>query len=405
MQSSLPYSISALFINKPELAKYIRYVEGHECASGQKENLEQLYTHADLLTYERFLASAEWNLPSFSFSFSNGQPRGLQALTTPDMVWHRLWRVWLEKRLHFAVATLIALAENLDEAAISFNQASLAMLAFKRYPVDGGLRFIWLKDYSVAGKTRRLSTYKARPTPSQNPLAGWLHQEFFSSGLIPPWPTYELEEIALDLDLLDMDMDHLGLFFRYLNPLKRFACRWTSARSNNPDSRSYLNGINLPAMRRALIKFETSLTNLTINTMESSWQVDMDADIPAFGSFREFVVLQYLDVSGLVLWGDCDNVEFPRLSTMLPSSLETLKIHTEWDYDVEDAFYNLCEDGRAPLPHLKRVECTWDPSIRTAAQYLVGALKSLGVEFVVRINEDHDPLRRTGGTRITINND
>ncbi|KAJ4366779.1 hypothetical protein N0V83_007304 [Neocucurbitaria cava] len=111
---------------------------------------------------------------------------------------------------------------------------------------------------------------------------------------------------------------------------------------------TYLNEVDLPAMRQGLIKFQTSLTSLTINTMDSSWQVDLDIDIPGFGSFREFVVLRYLDVSGLVLWGDSIDEEYPRLSTMLPESLEILKVKTEWDHDVDDAFCNLIEDGRAP---------------------------------------------------------
>jgi hypothetical protein len=127
-----------------------------------------------------------------------------------------------------------------------------------------------------------------------------------------------------------------------------------------------------------------SLVSLTIDTIDSICQIDMDEDIPAIGSLREFTSLQHLDVSGLVLWGDCDELELPRLSEILPASPDTLTVKTEWDDEVEDAFYNLCEDAFA-VP-LLTLTCTWGPAPRATAEALISAFKKIDVELVLSLD-------------------
>jgi hypothetical protein len=120
--------------------------------------------------------------------------------------------------------------------------------------------------------------------------------------------------------------------------------------------------------------------------MDAICQINMDEDISAIGSLRDFIALEHLDVSVLVLWGDCDGLDYPRLSAILPENFETLSIQTEWDDEVEDALYDLWEDASA-VPRLTTLTCTWAPAPRAKAEALVSAFKGTNVELTLSIEE------------------
>ena len=364
---------------KPELSRYIQYIEDHKYA-GEWTDIQLQYTDSDLSNMERFLAGTPLIVP---WVYQSLQP-GHESEFTGTHCW--LWRCISQARKYrhdFAVAALIALAKNLSEAALSYGRLGpVAILAFKEYPVEGGLTCVWLQG--ELGSNCPLHIYKAKPTPRQNPLAGFLQSKFIPRGELKAY--LNLEEISLDV--LTIDMAYIGEVLPSAASLAGFTCRWID--TDDEAARGKIWGdFSLPAFRSFLRRFETTLTSLTLDTMDSCCLVDMDEDILAFGSFREFTVLRYLEASGLVLWGDCDYLEYAELSTILPASLEGLKIKTEWDDDIGDALHNLYGDCPAALPHLKSVECTWRPAPRLIAEYLSEAFSKVGVELVLSVIDDN----------------
>jgi hypothetical protein len=142
-------------------------------------------------------------------------------------------------------------------------------------------------------------------------------------------------------------------------------------------------------LRKALIKFTGCLESLTINTLDSEWQVSDNTDIPALGSLRAFTVLKDLDVSGIVLFGDCDEPDPAslQLASILPESLERLNVEMEWDTDIEDALHALLPHCSFSLPNLKKIKCTWRPAPRVIAEYLMEAFRDVDVELILSVEE------------------
>lgn len=373
---------------KPQLSRYIHYVESHSCPNQLRLKLHQYYTESDRKSYERLLAQAKWTVPYIDDPFSDVDIPlipypGDDIDTAQRALWDNLSITSRVEPLEFAVATLIALAENLSDAALSFTQSFYSILACKQYPVNGGLKCAWFKDDFLARHSIRI--FKAKGSPLHNALATYLRLHSFH---ITSEPKPELEEISLHVvDLREM---YVWRTLSSCRAVKHFGCHWISTDFENPYDENRLSKVDLPALREELDQWKTTFESLTIDTMDSSWLVDMDVDIPAFGTFRDFTSLKQLEVSSLVIWGDCDNVEYPRLSNILPDSLETLSIQTEWDDDVEDALHNLCEDRSTMLLQLRRVKCTWRPAPKATADYLIEAFLRLGVELVLNIEESTD---------------
>jgi hypothetical protein len=297
-----------------------------------------------------------------------------------DQPWVRPNRI-TENNLQFAGIALVALAGNLSEVVVPDSAMWRSALAHKRYARSNGLRTLWFRK--DAPNNLYLSQYQARPSPSNNPISKML-QRGLDPNALP-----ELEHILLDVEKMHEDTLYEKLM--HCGMLKGFTCRWGGYElrtewSELPQTPEEPDVVDLSMFSRTLSRFKDSLTSLTIDTMEAICQIDMEEDIPAIGSLREFTSLKHFDVSGLVLWGDCEELEFPRLSGVLPESLETLTIKTEWDDDVEDALYNLCEDAFA-VPRLRTLTCTWGPAPRATAEALISAFRKINVELVLSIDK------------------
>lgn len=143
--------------------------------------------------------------------------------------------------------------------------------------------------------------------------------------------------------------------------------------------------MQLPLLGQVLLQFEHCLESLTIDTLDCTWPIDIDSDVLPLGSLRNFRLLKHLDVSGLVLLGDYDTATKPALSSILPASLETLKIEIEWDDEIEEVLYAYASDCASFQPALRSIECSWRPAPKTIAERLILSYKNIGVDLVLDI--------------------
>ncbi|KAJ4353760.1 uncharacterized protein N0V89_005490 [Didymosphaeria variabile] len=138
--------------------------------------------------------------------------------------------------------------------------------------------------------------------------------------------------------------------------------------------------------REDLQPFEKTLEFLALDTLDSSWLVELEEDIPTIGSLREFTNLKHVEVSGMVLWSDDDGtVKHPRLSSILPSALETLIVNVEWEDDVEEALADLAKDCAVHFPDLKKVDCSWRPAPMFVGRDLITEFEKAGVSLKLDI--------------------
>lgn len=187
-----------------------------------------------------------------------------------------------------------------------------------------------------------------------------------------------IEEIVVDN--CNLNDKAIEILLQVCTSLRRFVCRWSMIRDNILGVQ-----INLEALRRHLAPLQQSLECLVLDTLESTWQVGLDENIPTIGSLRDFAALKHLDVSGMVLWSDDDTIEQPRLATILPPNLETLIINVEWDDYVEAGLVGLSKDCTSQLPNLKSVNCSWRPAPRPIAEALIAEFKDAGVTLELAI--------------------
>ena len=192
---------------------------------------------------------------------------------------------------------------------------------------------------------------------------------------------------AIWLDYCNVTLDRICTYLETMSVpgvLKSFACRWKT-----PDQdTSYSVPIELDKLAKALSLYQHSLESLVLDTLESTWQVSLDENIPTLGSMRHFTALRHLDVSGLVLWNDNDTNEHPPLASILPASLETLIIHVEWDDDVEESLEALARVCLKEFPNLKMVDCSWRPAPCDMADVLVGMFEDAGVKLRLSTTEE-----------------
>lgn len=298
-----------------------------------------------------------------------------------------LERLWKLIPLN-AFAVLLAITDNVQDVAIPDHSIDvLSMVVFKQYKCPGIFRRLWLKGDGSRHFHSPVSIYPVRMMCAiRNAQHGYL-AEYLQRLLRPTSPYLEtgspaaLEELSLDI--FDAKAEDLSLHLEKCTLLERFSCRWRWTEHPNP-----WHDVNLPALRAGLQRVQNTLTHLTIDTMESAWRVDLDRTIPALGSLREFKALKHLDVAGLVLWGDEDISETSLpLSALLPESLETLIIKTEWDDDVEDSLHQLSVDCAVWLPALESIDCTWTPAPAVVADYLIDGFHFMGVKLVLDVGD------------------
>ncbi|KAJ8110211.1 hypothetical protein OPT61_g6885 [Boeremia exigua] len=284
-----------------------------------------------------------------------------------------------------ALSVLLSVTNNLQDAALPDSPTVLKALAFANFDYVHRLRRLWLKNCaSSIEQEHRGYTLRVFVSDSAGNFGHLVHYLrrfcFFKSTWHQLASPPVMTEIALTVQ--DVESAHLDYHLEDCGPLERFSCQWQWTDQFIPR-----NLVHLPSLHSSLQRVRKTLTHLTIDTSESASRVDIDLDIPALGSLRKFEALVYLNVAGLVLWGDDDITELVSLSLLLPESLETLIIKNEWDDDVEDALHQLSIDCAASMPKLKTVECTWRPAPRYIAHYLIEAFRAVAVELALELED------------------
>lgn len=374
-------------MDKRDLAENVQYIE-FETFRCSKQTLHQSPTESDTSRYRRQLVTAQWLVrPPETTSQLVGRIMstgcGPDIIAGPKLcpILERLWNLTPLS----AFTVLLSIVDNVQDIALPDLADILSLVVFKEYNHPGIFKRLWLKGSRTSYTPYSLRMMRAIPTAHQGYLVDYLRRillhksEFLETG-----PPPALEELSLDV--YDTNAEDFSLHLRNCALLERFSCRWRWTDHFSPHY-----DVDLPALRSALQNVQYTLNHLTIDTMESAWLVDIERTIPPLGSLRDFKVLKYLNVTGLVLWGDDDiGGASPPLSALLPESLETLIVKTEWDDDVEDALHQLSTDFAAWLPALKKVECKWTPAPGWVADYLIDAYQLGGVELVLNVGDTED---------------
>jgi hypothetical protein len=389
IRSPKKHFASSLFrtlINNPKLGQHVRYLEFEEL---------------DDFTPREWLASLKTN-----FTDSNCQKF--------DELWHRAQQLtWSpestglvlpigtakEPALYAAIsncnfAVLASVMDNLQEVAVPMMQDVLLWLVFRHTSQHDKLKRLWLRSETIVDKPLDSESKCKFPVViscTEGHIPFYLHR--IIDTLPPPkslvqdgWPrlgpSVEDRPLArmeeLNLRLYNADLDWIDQHIRGCATLKRFSCVWYGDHDYVPQGR-----LNLPRLRKSLTHVENSLTHLTIDPSGYIWHAyDSDQCIIQIESLRGFSALTYLKIDGLTLWGD-GWWEVPRLSTILPPSLVTLVLETEWDNRVQDALYELVDDCATFLPNLKKLDCTNILADEEAAKELQDLFEAEGVDLCI----------------------
>ncbi|KAH7087456.1 hypothetical protein FB567DRAFT_346162 [Paraphoma chrysanthemicola] len=399
---------------QPTLAKHVKYLEILTTSMSSSE-LPVSCSTSEWGTVARWLAAASWNIPNMRALFQRNKSLPWYAWsfeeneTLPAALWEAFGRSQGEGSLILPIILIIALVDNLGEVAICHDIFLSSALAFRRFSSSAGLRCLWLM--SRPSQHDAMITIKAQPTAHHSPLQDYIREICTSvkiREILYEHPSLSQNQLnwnaaleELSFDIYDMESRFICGHLERCNALTRVSINWIS-HSTKSASYSYSESaqpidikppnkpIELAVIGQALRKFTSTLQSLRVDTLDSGWLVDMETDIPALGSLRDFTRLANLEVSGLALWGDYNSLEGPdeRLSSLLPSSIASLSIRTEWDDDVEHALHMLLPDCTELLPNLKRVDCSWRPAPTAIADYLVLAFQEQGVDLILDAEED-----------------
>ncbi|USP78577.1 uncharacterized protein yc1106_05851 [Curvularia clavata] len=367
-------------IEKAELCRYIQYIESPECAlhwhkiRSRESRSPHSLKESDMTIYGDYLSTFAWSTDPLDFSLCESFSRNLQHLS-------RLYGLF--GRLKVATLCLIAIAQNLSQAVITPEWYYSSVFACKRYCPINPLRTIWI--YAPNSGPLHLRRYDAGCQCTKTQLIKLLEYERGES-LRPSTASVEMDKMSLYGKHVDKHVfGHVMLPF---TALKHFECRWRNIGSlpSFPTSNvswESATKFDLPAYRNVLLALRDSLEVLTLDIMDAPYQFAMNQDIHAFGSFREFTSLKQLNVSDLVIFGDCVDLDRPRLSAILPESLETLSINTEWDEPVEDALMNFYTDLSTTPSQLRTLECiVGEPAPKLVAEKLVATFQKIRVKFM-----------------------
>jgi hypothetical protein len=367
-------------MEKRELAQLVQYIEFDTFSSsiqiGHKSPPE-----VDVSKYRRQLVDAQWLVPppeTTSQMVDRIMGYGVSDPVSGPKLCPIVERLWDLTPLN-AFTVLIAIADNIQDMSLPDHGPNiLSLVAFKRYTHAGIFRRLWLKG--TGSETRNsLRMYCGIPDAQHGHLIEYLQRLLLDNSVcLETGSAAALKELSFDV--CDANPEYFGLHLQKCTSLERFSCRWRWTDQFIP-----WREVNLPALHASLQHVQSTLSHLTVDTMESVWLVDKERTIPALGSLRNFKALRYLKVTGLVLWGD-DEISGapPPLSALLPDSLKTLVIKAEWDNNVEDALYQLSVDCAVQLPVLRKVECTWSPVPAFVADYLIDTYCLGGVELLLQ---------------------
>ncbi|KAH7074502.1 hypothetical protein BKA63DRAFT_513165 [Paraphoma chrysanthemicola] len=406
--------LQTTLFRQPKLAKHIKYCEILTTRLSSSELPVSCGT-SEWGTMASWLAAASWNIPGMGALFKRNKllPWYEWSFEENESLLGALWQDFgsshMEHSLIFPIILIITLADNLGEVAMCHDIFLSSALAFRRFSSSAGLRCVWLINRPF--QQDAITTIKAQPTAHHSPLQDYIREHCTSFNIrekLRQHPSLSQDHSnssaaisELSLDIYDMNSRFICGHLERCNALTRVSINWishstTSAcysygeRAQPIDIKPPDKPIELAVIGQALRKFTSTLQSLRVDTLDSGWLVDMETDIPALGSFRDFSRLANLEVSGLALWGDYNSLEGPdeRLSSLLPPSITSLSIRTEWDDDVEHSLHMLLPDCTELLPNLKRVECSWRPAPVAIADYLVMAFQEQGVDLILDASEE-----------------
>jgi len=390
------------FIHNPELAQHLQYLENHTTRpQGDKGNMR--YDGLDLDKLTHLLATANWDvLDMFTPYQRNCSSKSLKwTFSDSEQLESYLWGNFNLMKAYnshlFAKIVLISLADNLSEVATIRYGNLTTPLAWKQ--VRHGLKTFWLKHNNHLHFA--IDRFEAKSGANTSAIQDYLRLAYSSRVVgdylkrrYPPFQTgtVGVELDGISFDIYDCEMHYVEKNLHFCRLLRQFTCRWVGHPLLKPGQAHPgrpTRVIELPVLRQALSTFTTCLEYLTIDTLDSEWQVNDNTDIPAIGSLRDFTALKNLDVSGIVLFGDYDapHPASLRLASMLPESLEHLNIDIEWDDDIEEALHVLLPECSSLLPNLKKIRCTWRPAPKIIADYLVEAFQDIGVELILSVED------------------
>ncbi|KAH7117140.1 hypothetical protein B0J11DRAFT_583832 [Dendryphion nanum] len=349
------------------------------------------------------LACKEWDMLAGELEHLNWRNTvKLQVPLNPNdtfAFWFRLGLAWRQELPKSYITVLILLAPNLQDVAI-LDPGSFYTQAFsqRQSALRQRLHRIWLNRYPSHPYEGYETLFSSLMKPNLERIFSpsdllWLgnpHQPKHTRGLgghdlFTPERQRIQGPIELVLEACELSHSSLQKIVDTFIALRSFTCRWGI--NDGRFSEAVPSQIDLPGMNSILSAHASTLHSLILDTLDSGWLVSMDQNIPGIGSLQHFPALQYLDVSGLVIWGDCDDgygeIPFARL---LPPNLEILVIKTEWDDDVEWSLLELSRDCKALLPKLRLIDCSWRPAVHSDVTIaLVDQFQAAGVELRLQI--------------------
>ncbi|KAL1608173.1 hypothetical protein SLS60_003112 [Paraconiothyrium brasiliense] len=362
-------SLLNTIIKKPSFIKFIRYIEtgGDEIDAALGSKLENKLEGIRRIDYN-------------AFDYDGYVEDGMVERFPSTVV----------------VSTLISLATNLESLAIDREwhlnvvydlacNPALRDISLRHVYDDGGIIHI------SASPTKHSSSVLVVMSEIARVRVGdiWLNRLIWGgedwylkqkARLSQPLPhPDELRSVSIEELVLKGNMEYVVLerLLSHCTSLRRLRYHWTAASDGTLGV-----PIDLRKFRKRLQPFEKTLEVLALDTLDSSWLVELEEDIPTIGSLREFTNLKHVEVSGMVLWSDDDGtVKQPRLSSILPSALETLVVNVEWEEDVEEALADLAIDCKAHFPNLKKVDCSWRPAPMFVGRNLITEFERAGVNL------------------------
>ena len=290
------------------------------------------------------------------------------------------------------LASFISFAHNLESIAIPVYFLQDVITLLPQYLTG-------LRELSVTSMDNGIGAFRtaAAPESDENHLLRLFWRDH-SKRIIRGFPGNDSCSVAVEELVLEANWDlaSIQVVLRRCKLLRKFKVRWDwpVMRGGAP--------IDLEILRQYLAPFESTLEYLAIDTLHADWPVEVFEKEP-IGSLCEFTSLKHLEASGMVLWGDEGDTDDedepgeppvprqPPLSSILPSSLETLVIRKEWDDDMKDGLSGLAGDCATSQPNLKVVDCSWKPVPMPYGKNLITSFERANVMLKLNTNQVYEP--------------
>ncbi|KAH7378473.1 hypothetical protein DE146DRAFT_761725 [Phaeosphaeria sp. MPI-PUGE-AT-0046c] len=387
--SDVPLYLLRTLERNPHLAQHIQYVE-YPFLKGVLPDAFTCYSKAQLDWIQAIIARAKWTVDGMERIHDRNKHhdhfdfwRFDEHERTQMGLWYRIYSARDENHILFALMAVMMQADHLSEVAAPYTR-TLVILAFRASTENTGLQKLCV--FGDPCQDNHIVLQKGRSPKGAHALENFLlrYLNFHFAGLHRELEVH-LEDVSLNV--YDAEMAIVARDLELCTSLRSFSCRWREYKSTQTNSVSSPQDMCFPLLGQTLLLNKETLERLTIDTLDCAWPIDMEIDIPPLGSLRSFRVLKHLDVSGLVLLGDYDTATGINvaLSSILPASLESLKVNIEWDDEIEEVLYAYLSECGSFQPALKSIECSWRPAPKDIAKHLIDSYKEIGVDLVLAI--------------------